>query len=181
MPKVIKPQENVEYTFRFSADKKETYRWFGEISDTGRILLYNVKTNYCSDVTQARFSYMMRKLLVFSRPVQPKAPATAEPVRRLAEQAPTVSKPSPPSEDEQDKIKALDGEVRDWVLELIQELKNTTAEERRALSFRYPYKKEYTINGMVSQFEYALEHGISDRAFGVLVCRYMAMSDVMQK
>jgi len=61
------PLEDVLYTFRFLRKEKveyRTYRFYGEVTEKGRYILYDVKDKHPMDLTVQGFSYKMRKQLV---------------------------------------------------------------------------------------------------------------------
>ena len=70
MTKVFyEPKENVEYTFRrlnrtTGKPVFETYQFYGEITESGRYVLFEINKHYSTSVTVAHFSYRMRKEFV---------------------------------------------------------------------------------------------------------------------
>ena len=68
--KAIKPGLNVEYTF-VSNTKRNTYRWFGEYDDNGRLKLYDVINGYYLFLTEKRFSFLVKNALESQKSVAP--------------------------------------------------------------------------------------------------------------
>ena len=70
---VYVPEENVLYTFRRLKDGipcQETYRFFGEILENGRYVLFEVHKKYSTTVTLEHFSYRMRKQFVQQKDIK---------------------------------------------------------------------------------------------------------------
>ena len=61
------PELNVQYTFRRLKNGKpvyETYQFYGEITNSGRYILFEIRNGYATSFTLEHFSYRMRKQFV---------------------------------------------------------------------------------------------------------------------
>lgn len=88
---VRSPKLGEEYTFR-NFDRKtqkfvfNTYRFTGEVTESGRFVFYEVRKGYFMDCTLAGFSYMMRKKFVRKKTVDGKISERVDeilPIERL--------------------------------------------------------------------------------------------------
>lgn len=72
----IKPEENVEYTFRFGNGKIQTLRYSGTSNSYGRLIFQNVKLGTLTTMLPERFAYIHRFYLLSKKEVASVDPNT---------------------------------------------------------------------------------------------------------
>ena len=171
------PVENVEYTFRFPPKKKFTYRWYGDVSDKGRLILFNKPEGYYTGMTPAYFTFLCRNRLVNRTTVAPakEKPAEVKPVECKAEK--TIEKHERIEEQRDDST--LDAEGVAFVNKAIEWLNNLRPEDRHYLSMKFPGQKELSVTKMITDLNYIKNNGISDKGFGIMISRYLLLESTL--
>ena len=172
--RIIKPVENVEYTFRFPPKRILIYRWYGNVTDKGRLLLFNKTENYYTGMTPQYFTFLLRNRLVekktvdvAEKPPEPKTVATKQTIA-IKEQA-----------NDTDKVTALDSDSLAFVDKAIKWLEDLRPEDKHYLQMKFSGQKELSITQMIANFKYIKDNGISNKGFGVMISRYLKLASTL--
>lgn len=168
MKRIKKPQENVEYVFRFPPKKKYTYRWFGDV-EKGRILLFNVTKGYYTGMTPQYFTYLCQNRLVSKTIMQPtEKPATEEPAPKKTEKA-FIREPEVLSSEEE----------KAFIQNAIKKLSSISENNRRYLKTKFAERKDLEVKNLIDKFNVALKGGVSDEEFTNLMGSYIAVTSTL--
>lgn len=179
--KIIMPEENVEYTFRFPPKKQLVYRWFGDVNEKGRLLLWNLTGKYYTGMTATYFAYLLKNRLVEKRTVADVSdrPTTKKELVAKIETKIESQKPNYTELTEQEKADNIC-----FCNKCIEEIQGYSDTEKSFLKIKVVQKvsKEnvglYEVGRVISDLE-RLKGEISDEEYSAIISRYFAISETI--
>ena len=183
MKRIIEPQENVEYVFRFPPKKVYAYRWYGDIQK-GRILLFNITRKYYTAMTPVYFTFLCSNRLVSKTIVQPNDKPIIEEPKPTASPSPTAEvKPKKQKEEDfdYDTVKPLEPEITEWLQgELIPKLNAIPEKDKQYIRRKYEEFPVYWIEKTIARMQAAIKDGCSNAEFAsIMGAMNKAENDIM--
>lgn len=181
--KIIMPTENVEYTFRFPPKKQLVYRWFGDVTEKGRLLLWNITGKYYTGMTATYFTYLLKNRLVNKKTVADVAdkPTVKEPTAKNEKVAKSVTHSQPIEEKRTELTEQQKAENVRFCNQFINEVRGYSDTEKSYLRLKLEQtvsKEEiglYDTGRVITDLE-RLKGDISDEEYSAIISRYLAIS-----
>ena len=187
MKKIRMPEENVEYTFRFPPKKMIVYRWFGDVTEQGRLLLWNKTGKYYTGMTAVYFSFLCRNRLVNRQTVEPISdkPDKKTPAVKNSKALNNVTY-SPPEEKKYTVLTEQEqAENVIYCNKIIEELKGYSDVEKHFLKIKVGQRVDkekislYDVGRMINNVE-QLKGEISDDEYSAVMGRYLTISNIVR-
>lgn len=184
--KIIMPTENVEYTFRFPPKKQLVYRWFGDVTEKGRLLLWNITGKYYTGMTATYFTYLLKNRLVNKKTVADVAdkPTAKEATGKNEKVAKSVTHSQ---QTEEKRTELTEQEKADNIRfcdKCINEVRGYSDTEKSYLRLKVvqTVSKEkiglYDTGRVITDLE-RLKGDISDEEYSAIISRYFAISETI--
>ena len=185
MKRIIEPQENVEYVFRFPPKKVYTYRWYGDMHK-GRVLLYNVTRKYYTAFTPQYFTFLQSNHLVSKTVVQPNdKPIIEEPAPTVAPSPAPQKKTLKEIEEERERslneVKPLDADSIKFLQEKIQQQEIIPEKHKNFIKRMYQNEPEAWPENIIKKSKNFIVNGCSDSQFGSIIGGLIRQDMLYQK
>lgn len=160
MKNLIKPLENVIYTFAFPGKKNLNVRFYGNVTDSGKFIFYDVDNHhFLTKMTTDRFTYLMRKHLVSKRNVnEPKS-------EQLGIIYPPIIFESAPPKTDAEELE----ELKQSVLRNIYELCAISADDRKKIKI----VTKIDVNELINEWRHFLksENPLENDDYSTLIAK----------
>lgn len=184
--KIIMPTENVEYTFRFPPKKQLVYRWFGDVTEKGRLLLWNLTGKYYTGMTATYFTYLLKNRLVNKKTVADVSdkPNPKEPTVKNEKVAKSVTHSQPIEEKRTELTEQEKADNVRFCDKCINEVRGYSDTEKSYLRLKVvqTVSKEkiglYDTGRVITDLE-RLKGDISDEEYSAIISRYFAISETV--
>lgn len=184
--KIRMPEENVEYTFRFPPKKILVYRWFGDVNEKGRLLLFNLTGKYYTGMTATYFTFLCKNRLVNKKTVADVSdkPTLKEPTAKKENFSKVVTHSQPTEEKRSELTEQEKADNVFYCNKIIEELKGYSDVEKRFLKIKVEQRvsKEdiglYEVGLMINNVE-QLKGEISDEEYSAVMGRYFMISSIV--